>query len=352
MLKRLAAMCVALLVFAAVPNAGAVSEEDVRRAADDLAAARAAASSAVADLNTARREADDVRDRLEGLISRMVEADAHLADATVVVRMRAGELYMAAGADHSVLVLGPDSGVRFVYANAVYASARESVVVLEAAGKDLERVRSIVESEVERAGVAAVRLETAAATADAIVGDAERRYATLFAEWEAERAAIARAEAAAASAAAAAATSTTSTTTTTTTASTGTTTVSSTTTTIPGGTTTTTTQPEPVGGGTFRPDVERWRPLVGEYFRNRHVEQALSVMQCESGGDPKITNTSSGAAGLFQHIPRYWPERARAIGMPNASPYDAEANIAASAWLVQVSLDLDLDAWYFWSCKP
>ena len=65
-----------------------------------------------------------------------------------------------------------------------------------------------------------------------------------------------------------------------------------------------------------------------------------------------ITNTSSGAAGLFQHMPRYWPERARAIGMPEATPYDAEANVAASAWLVASSLDLGLDAWYFWSCKP
>ena len=39
MLKRLSSLCVALLVFAAVPDAGAVSEEDVRRASLEPVAA-------------------------------------------------------------------------------------------------------------------------------------------------------------------------------------------------------------------------------------------------------------------------------------------------------------------------
>ena len=110
--------------------------------------------------------------------------------------------------------------------------------------------------------------------------------------------------------------------------------------------------PPPRPGGTFPAAVERWRPLVADYFAPRLVDQALSIIACESHGDPEVTNPYSGAAGLFQHIPRYWPERAAASGFPGASIYDGEANIAAAAWLVRVSVDSGLKPWYFWTCRP
>jgi hypothetical protein len=98
--------------------------------------------------------------------------------------------------------------------------------------------------------------------------------------------------------------------------------------------------------------VEQWRPLVTAYFPAGVVDDALSVLWCESVGDPDATNPVSGAAGLFQHLPRYWPERAEAIGFPAATPYDPGANVAAAAWLVGVSLEVGLPAWYFWTCRP
>lgn len=82
------------------------------------------------------------------------------------------------------------------------------------------------------------------------------------------------------------------------------------------------------------PDVERWRKLVNEYFPKCWRNWALRVMQCESRGKPKAENPKTRAAGLFQHLPRYWKARAAKAGFAGASPFNAEANIAASARLL------------------
>ncbi len=88
----------------------------------------------------------------------------------------------------------------------------------------------------------------------------------------------------------------------------------------------------------WKPEIEAapptWKDLVRLYFRPGDVARALRVVRCESGGNPSAVNSSSGAAGLFQHLPRYWKARAANAGFPGSSPLDAEANIAASAWLV------------------
>ncbi len=51
--------------------------------------------------------------------------------------------------------------------------------------------------------------------------------------------------------------------------------------------------------------TEAWRPLVQRYFKPEDVDKALYVIEGESGGDPNATNTSSGAAGLFQILPTH-----------------------------------------------
>lgn len=57
--------------------------------------------------------------------------------------------------------------------------------------------------------------------------------------------------------------------------------------------------------------VERWRALVSRY--PWPVEKVLSIMQCESKGDPNAYNPRSGATGLLQIL---------------HGPFDPEANIA------------------------
>ena len=102
----------------------------------------------------------------------------------------------------------------------------------------------------------------------------------------------------------------------------------------------------PVPGPPSSPrPVEEWRSLVSAYFAPEHVDLALRIIGCESGGDPNAQNPNSGAAGLFQHIPRYWEARVAGAGMPGASIFDPIANVAASAYLAYS------DGWTHWSAS-
>jgi hypothetical protein len=98
--------------------------------------------------------------------------------------------------------------------------------------------------------------------------------------------------------------------------------------------------------------VERWRPLVDEYFAPELVGEALAIIDCESNGDPDVRNRRSGAAGLFQFIRGTWVHASAQAGFAGASPYEPEANIAAAAWLAGYSLDHGDAAWSHWTCRP
>jgi len=76
-----------------------------------------------------------------------------------------------------------------------------------------------------------------------------------------------------------------------------------------------------------------WESLIQIYFEPDDWEWARRVMSCESGGNPKAVNPSSGASGLFQHIPKYWPERSSKAGWAGSPILDASANVAVAAWL-------------------
>ncbi len=76
------------------------------------------------------------------------------------------------------------------------------------------------------------------------------------------------------------------------------------------------------------------RALVAEYFAAEDVNKAVRVAWCESRFNPASTNLRTGAVGLFQHLPKYWAERAESAGFPDADPTDPEASTAAAAWAV------------------
>lgn len=125
--------------------------------------------------------------------------------------------------------------------------------------------------------------------------------------------------------------------TTTTTSTTTTTTVPPTTTTTSTSTTTTTTRA--VTTTTYaRPTSAPLPPetvyaLVGAYFQPEDVERAVLIVWCESRYDASAVNPSSGASGLFQHIPRFWSERSQKAGWAGADIFDPGANTAVAAWL-------------------
>jgi len=113
-------------------------------------------------------------------------------------------------------------------------------------------------------------------------------------------------------------------------------------------TTTTTTTAPPPPPPTHSDGVEQWRPLVEVYWPADLVEDALSVMDCESGGDPDALNPVSGASGLFQFLPSTWTTSSVGAGWAGADVFDGEANIAVAAWLSAASTS----PWEQWACKP
>jgi hypothetical protein len=109
-----------------------------------------------------------------------------------------------------------------------------------------------------------------------------------------------------------------------------------------------------------RRNVEAWRPLVEKYWPADLVDCALNIIQVESEGDPRAYNSRTSAEGLFQHLSKYWKGRAAAAGFRDAdglyaTPYNAEANIAA-AWVIAKASDPWHRPWtvnpFFGSCQP
>ncbi len=76
------------------------------------------------------------------------------------------------------------------------------------------------------------------------------------------------------------------------------------------------------------------RALVSLYFKPEDVNRAVRVAWCTSRFDPNSVDRRTGGVGLFQHLPKYWEERAAKAGFPGADPTDPEANVAAAAWAV------------------
>jgi transglycosylase-like protein with SLT domain len=140
---------------------------------------------------------------------------------------------------------------------------------------------------------------------------------------------------------------TTTTTTTTTTASPSSTSPTTTTTTA------TTTTTSGGGGGPWNnpPSVERWRPLVQQFFPGNRVEEALRIIDCESNGDPNAYNPYSGASGLFQFLPSTWASTAPKAGYGGSSVFDPEANTASASWLANRYEELGQYYWRAWSCR-
>ncbi len=104
---------------------------------------------------------------------------------------------------------------------------------------------------------------------------------------------------------------------------------------------------------TYIPAVEQWRNTVTTAILNyggpaSDTDRFLRIMQCESRGQPDATNTSSGAAGLMQHMPQYWEQRAISAGYAGSSPYNSTANINVSAWLIYQASG---GGWQHWVCQ-
>jgi hypothetical protein len=80
--------------------------------------------------------------------------------------------------------------------------------------------------------------------------------------------------------------------------------------------------------------VESLIGCAARYFGvSRH--QALHVAFRESKFHPRAYNWRSCAKGIFQHLCRYWPERAAQYGFNGWSAFNARANIFVTMRMVR-----------------
>lgn len=376
LLRHFAALLIlsilASLLATAGPIAYAQSTEDAQKAADD-ARRRADEASGLVDEAVANRE--DIERQLADSITRMNEltaqlslvgsqidsisaqvgfADVELAGIQADIEDQAVDAYMTVVASPSFTVVNSDTVEEAMVASSVMedvvADGRLTVTQLFARRKGLEELKTkfLDDQEQYQALQAEVDAEVANFTslyeeADAQVADAIRQAESAEADYlaalsavdtakakEAERQRQEKREPATA---------------TTTPGSTSPTTTADKTTTTSGG-----------GGGgggstTHPPRVEQWRSLVQQFFPANRVDEALTVIDCESNGDPNAVNPYSGASGLFQFLPATWATTSPSAGYGGQSVFDPEANIGTAAWLANRYQELGYDYWHAWNCK-
>lgn len=362
---------VASPVFAQVDEA----EDRARSAADEVDAAYAVVSSALADADEVEAALFTALDdyqiaatdlaaagiRLQQISDSLTFADAEALAAAQQLESHTIAAYMEAVTSTASVVFDTESVEEAIFVGQVMRESQVNALTtlsdLLTQRTELERIRAEhaielvqVESLEQQLAVRTERLQELFVAANAEVADAFARAAEADAAFRAALDGVDRAiaeEEAQRRATDAATTTTTSPPTTT-----PTTTPSETTPTTTGTTTTTTTTPS----GDWPPipisdRVMAWRPLVEQHFAPDLVLDALVIMQCESAGDPDALNPYSGASGLFQFLSGTWAVASVQAGVGDRSVFDGEANIIAASWLAEYYRARIGEPWRPWSCR-
>lgn len=296
--------------------------------------------------------------RLDGLRQSLSQADADFSAVSIELHIQAVDAYVRAVTLPATAIMGTTDAESAIVAASSLESAIDSdqadVAELAIKRRELERLRQEYLSDREQVTALQDQADAEAAHLEQLLGEADAAVAAAAAEARAAdgryRAALNAVDSARAREAERQRESERGTTTTTPGGPTPTTT---TTTAAPGTPSpTTTAPPPPVQGGTFPAAVERWRPLVSQYFATDRVDGALEVMRCESYGDPEAYNPYSGASGLFQFLPSTWATISPRAGFAGADVFNGEANIATAAWMTDYYASQGSDPWAAWACKP
>ncbi|MEX1208077.1 MAG: hypothetical protein WEE36_05615 [Acidimicrobiia bacterium] len=350
--RRLAILTIAVAitgatVVVALPAGAAVSLSEVEAAEQELDEATAALAASEAEL----AEAEIERSRLDSMLARLAERESDLENEASFhaqsVRARIARMYMVAQSGSSQLVVTDVASFssRLAYLGAIAERDRSEVIDLAFTGADIVDLRAEVQEAIGHWEGEIASRAVVVAERRSVHAEVRTRFESLREQWQREEAArqealeaeIRRQEEELAN---------------------QTTSTAGTPTTRPNSTTTTVIYPYVPSEG-----VEQWRSLVGEVFGRwgldqtkcatrdgvefcvgSQVDNALSVMQCESGGNPMARNPSSGASGLFQHLASYWQyrvDRVRSLhpdksgGLPaDASIFNPDYNATVAALLV------------------
>ena len=105
-----------------------------------------------------------------------------------------------------------------------------------------------------------------------------------------------------------------------------------------------------VGGCTHRASLgltQSVPELIDQAAAAYHVPAARMrrIGWCESNFLPGAVNPRTGAAGVFQWLPRSWAWASVQAGFGGASVFDPYANIYTAAWAMSRNL------WGWWVCR-
>lgn len=96
----------------------------------------------------------------------------------------------------------------------------------------------------------------------------------------------------------------------------------------------------------FEPNVERWRGVAARFMAPENVDATLSVMTCESHGDPNA-GEDGDHFGLLQVSKHWHQEKADALFGAGADLKDPVVNMAVAAVISNRGYN-----WNAWTCKP
>ncbi|MEX2655256.1 MAG: transglycosylase SLT domain-containing protein [Acidimicrobiia bacterium] len=357
---------VASPVFAQVDEA----EERARSAADEVDAAYAVVSSAIADADEVEAALFTALDeyqvaavdlaaagiRLQQISDSLTFADAEALAAEQQLVSHTIAAYMEAVTSTASVVLDTESVEEAIFVGQVMRESQVNALTtlsdLLSQRTELERIRAEhaielvqVESLEQQLAARTERLQELFAAANAEVADAFARAAQADATFRAALDGVDRAIAEEEAQRRAEDTATTTTT------SPPTTTPTTTPETTNETTTTTTTPTEDWPPIPINDRVMAWRPLIEAHFAPDLVLDALVIMQCESLGDPDALNPYSGASGLFQFISGTWAVASVRAGVGDRSVFDGEANIIAASWLAEYYRARLGEPWRPWTCR-
>ncbi len=107
--------------------------------------------------------------------------------------------------------------------------------------------------------------------------------------------------------------------------------------------------------------IEQWRPLVSEIFPADQVDDVLSVMACESHGNPNtryMEEWGVESVGLMQINEGWltgWSQPEWAIRSHNGQPVDLTdpaTNLQAARFVRYFEEATEQPPWSQWACKP
>ncbi len=108
-------------------------------------------------------------------------------------------------------------------------------------------------------------------------------------------------------------------------------------------------------------DVEQWRPLVAEIFPADEVDDVLTVMACESEGNPGtryMEEWGVESVGLMQINEGWltgWSRPEWSILSHNGQPVDLTdpaTNLQAAKFIRFFEDSTDQEPWSQWACQP